>query len=299
MSALYVAWALPLLLVLILLVHALAVVAVLPMTLALDTSASKDALTISLVLLTVGAIDRVIDEGRAATGPETLLITTALLFPAMARPPYAVLSGLLLLTAPGKSLRGWIAGAVIIVCTALWWTYAAAVSMVGVPPGDTSAQIAFSLANPMRAIGVFWQTLANQWSEIGQELIGVLGWLDTRLPHYFLLMATTVLVLSLLSTTSGPARRPWLTMVIVIIGTVTVYIAIYFTFTPPGAPVVTTLQGRLFLPFIAVLSLALPRLQWLGTRILPLAAASVLFLALIGPAVVVQTLVIRYYLNAG
>jgi len=84
---------------------ALAAVAALPMTLALDASANQDALIISLVLLAVGAIDRVIDEGRAATGWETLLITSALLFPAMSRPPYVVLSGLLLLTAPGKSLR--------------------------------------------------------------------------------------------------------------------------------------------------------------------------------------------------
>src|ERR1700731_4036735 len=62
---------------------ALAVLAILPMTLALTASASKDALTISLVLLAVGAIDRIIDEQRAATGSETVLITLALLFPAL------------------------------------------------------------------------------------------------------------------------------------------------------------------------------------------------------------------------
>jgi uncharacterized membrane protein len=277
---------------------ALAVLAALPMTLALNASASKDALTIALVLLAVGAIDRIIDERRAATGSETLLIAFALLFPAMARPPYVVLSGLLLLTAPSKSLRPWLAGAAIIACTALWWSYAAATSMIEIPPGDSSAQIAFSLAHPTRAIGVFWRTLVNQSSVIGEELIGMLGWLDTRLPRSFVEMAAAVLVLGMLSATAGPARQPWLSMALIIIATGAVYIAIYLTFSPPEAPFVQTLQGRLFLPLAAVLPLALPRLPWLGIRILPLALAGIVILALIEPAVIVRALVIRYYLTA-
>jgi uncharacterized membrane protein len=268
------------------------------MTLALTASASKDALTISLVLLAVGAIDRIIDEQRAATGSETVLITLALLFPALARPPYVVLSGLLLLTAPSKSLRAWLAGAAIVACTALWWTYAAATSMVELPPGDSSAQIAFSLANPTRAIGVFWRTLVSQSSTIGEELIGILGWLDTRLPRPFIELGAVVLVLGILSATTGPARKPWLSMALIIVGMVTIYITFYLTFTPPQAPVVETLQGRYFLPLAAALPLALPRLPWLGIRILPLALAGVVILALAEPVVVVRALVIRYYLAA-
>src|SRR4051794_37520178 len=44
----------------------LSVVAILPMTITLYTSASQDALIISLVILAVGAIDRIIDSDRAA-----------------------------------------------------------------------------------------------------------------------------------------------------------------------------------------------------------------------------------------
>jgi hypothetical protein len=61
---------------------------------------------------------------------------------------------------------------------------------------------------------------------------------------------------------------------------------------------VKTLQGRLFLPLAAVLPLALPRLPWLGIRILPLALAGIAILALIEPAVIVRALVMRYYLTA-
>ena len=50
-------------------------------------------------------------------------------------------------------------------------------------------------------------------------------------------------------------------------------LAIYVTFSPPGAPTVDTLQGRLFLPLAALLPLALPQVPSFGTRMVPWAAA--------------------------
>jgi uncharacterized membrane protein len=276
---------------------ALAAVAVLPMTLALEASASQDALIISLVLLAVGAIDRVIDERRTATSSETVLITLALLFPAMARPPYAALCGLLLLISPNTSLRPLMAASVIIAGTVIWWSYSITI-LVLFPGIDASAQWAFSITNPAGVINAAWTTLVTLSGELGEELIGVLGWLDTRLPRSFLQLAAAVLLFTFLSTTTGPARRPWWTLVIIAIGIVTLYLTLYFIWASPGAPFVS-LQGRYFLPFVAALSLAFPRFPWLGTKILPLAAAGVALLGLIGPAVIIRTLVIRYYLGSG
>jgi uncharacterized membrane protein len=275
---------------------ALAVVAILPMTVALYASASKDALTISLVLLAVGAIDRIINERRAATRSETLMIAIALLFPALARPPYVLLSGLLLLTASSKSLRPWLAGGAVIICSAIWWIYAARTSMVELPPGDSSAQIALSVANPTHAVVVFWRTLLHRWSEIGEEMIGVLGWLDTRLPLPLIQLATVVLLLSLLAASAGPARKPWLPLILIGAGLVAIFLAIYVTFSPPGAPTVDTLQGRLFLPLAALLPLALPQVPSFGTRMVPWAAAGIAILALLEPALVIRVLAVRYYL---
>ena len=276
---------------------ALAVVAILPMTVALYASASKDALTISLVLLAVGAIDRIINERRAATRSETLMIAIALLFPALARPPYVLLSGLLLLTASSKSLRPWLAGGAVIICTAIWWIYAARTSMVELPPGDLSAQIALSVANPTHAVVVFWRTLLHRWSEIGEEMIGVLGWLDTRLPlpiNSARNGGVTVVV-------AGCERRPGAQTVAspdpYWSGCSSPYSsAIYVTFSPPGAPTVDTLQGRLFLPLAALLPLALPQVPSLGTRMVPWAAAGIAILALLEPALVIRVLAVRYYL---
>ena len=66
------------------------------------------------------------------------MIAIALLFPALARPPYVLLSGLLLLTASSKSLRPWLAGGAVIICTAIWWIYAARTSMVELTVNTTA-----------------------------------------------------------------------------------------------------------------------------------------------------------------
>ena len=253
---------------------------------------------ISLVLLAVGAIDRVIDEGRVASGWETLLITCALLFPAMARPPYVVLSGLLLLTAPGKSLRAWVAIAAIIACTGVWWTFAVADIVVPTPPGDALAQWRFMLTNPTRAMAAAWMTVLSHSVGLGEGLIGVLGWLDTHLPRFFLLLAASTLVITPLSATAGPVRRPWLPMVIILFAATAIYVTNYVLYAAPGASVVVTLQGRYFLPLAAVLPLAAPQLPF-GTKILPLSVASLVMLAMIEPAVVIRTIAMRYYLSLG
>ena len=134
---------------------------------------------------------------------------------------------------------------------------------------------------------------------LGEQLVGKLGWLDTRLPTFFILMAAGVLILTFLSATAGPARRPWLPAVAVLVGVLIMGVSFYFVQSPPGLPIVAGLQGRYFLPFAAASALAFPCLPAFGRRILPFAAAALALLALSGPVVVVDTLVARYYLGAG
>ena len=189
---------------------ALAALAAMPMTLALDVSASHDALMIALVFLAVAMIDRVVDEDRDATGLETALIAAALALPAMARPPYAALSALLLLTAPIRSLRPWAAAATVGAATCAWWVYTAMFSLTRLAPADPPAQWELVKADPTLIVAVLWQTLVREWMALGEQLVGKLGWLDTRLPTFFILMAAGVLTLTFASATAGPARRPWL-----------------------------------------------------------------------------------------
>lgn len=124
----------------------------------------------------------------------------------------------------------------------------------------------------------------------------MLGWLDTRLPLPLIQLATVVLLLSLLAASAGPARKPWLPLILIGAGLAAIFLAIYVTFSPPGAPTVDTLQGRLFLPLAALLPLALPQVPSFGTRMVPWAAAGISILALLEPALVIRVLVVRYYL---
>ena len=175
---------------------------------------------------------------------ETLLITLALLFPAMARPPYAVLSGLLLLTNSIKSTRVSIAGTAIVLCTGIWWAYLAS-SLVQSPGRNMAAQWALSVDNPTRVIVVAWSTLATQAGTIGEQMIGVLGWLDTRLPLPFVQMTAALFVLALVGVTAGPARRPWLAVAVVVIGVLALFLILYFP-SAPDTQVLLILQGRYF-----------------------------------------------------
>jgi hypothetical protein len=112
-------------------------------------------------------------------------------------------------------------------------------------------------------------------------------------------VAAGVLILTFLSATAGPARRPWLPAAAVFAGVLIMGVSFYFVQSPPGFPIVAGLQGRYFLPFAAAFALAVPGLPMLGRRILPLAAGALVVLALSGPVVMIDTLVTRYYLGAG
>lgn len=129
-------------------------------------------------------------------------------------------------------------------------------------------------------------------------MIGVLGWLDTRLPQAFVQMTAALLVLGLLGATAGPARRPWQAAAVVMIGVLALFLIFYF-YTASEAPIVIGLQGRYFLPFAAALTLALPQLPRLGSKLLSLASAGFVLLILVEPTIVIRTIVLRYYLGAG
>ena len=125
----------------------------------------------------------------------------------MARPPYVALAALLLLTAPIRSLRPWAGAAAVGAATCGWWIYTAMFSLTRLAPADPSAQWELVKADPALLVPVLWRTLVREWMALGEQLVGKLGWLDTRLPTFFILMAAGVLILTFLSATAGPARR--------------------------------------------------------------------------------------------
>jgi hypothetical protein len=163
---------------------------------------------------------------------------------------------------------------------------------------DTAAKLAVSVADPARVIAVAWSTLASQAGTIGEQMVGVLGWLDTHLPLPFVQMTAMLFVLALLGATAGPTRRPPLALAVIALGVLFLFVILY-SHNAPEAPIVLNLQGRYLLPFAAVLPLIMPEVPRFGIKVLALASVGFVVLILVEPAIVIRTVVIRYYLAAG
>ena len=277
---------------------AIAALAMLPMTSALYVSASQDALIISLSLLVVGVVDRVGTEQRRASVGELVVIAIAAALVGMARPPYAVMA-LLPLAIRKRSLRRELLATLgISACTLIWVVYSMKTASVPMHGADAAVQLRHLLHSPWAILPLAWHTMTGSGVGYFREFIGVLGWLDTPLPRWFLLAASAALGAGLLGVCASPSGpRPWLPALVVILGSAAIFGAQYLTWTHPGAPFVDGVQGRYFIPMAAVVALALPAApNFIRPKLPWLSMAGIVFLANLAPAIVLRTIVLRYYL---
>jgi hypothetical protein len=277
---------------------AIAALAMLPMTSALYVSASQDALIISLCLLVVGIVDRVGTEQRPASVGELVVIGIAAALVGMARPPYAVTALLPLAIRQRSSLRELGTTLGISACMLVWVAFSMRTVSVPMHGADAAVQFKHLLHSPWAILPLAWHTMTRSGVGYLREFIGVLGWLDTPLPRWFLLAASAALGAGLLGVCASPSGpRPWLPVLAVILGSAAIFGAQYLTWTRPLAPFVDGVQGRYFIPLAAVLALALPAAPNFIRPALPwLSMAGILLLANLAPAVVLRTIVLRYYL---
>jgi uncharacterized membrane protein len=272
--------------------------AMLPMTSALYVSASQDALIISLSLLVVGVVDRVGTEQRPASGGELVVIAIAAALVGMARPPYAVTALLPLAIRKRSSRRELLATLGISACTLIWVVYSMETASVPMHGADAEVQLRHLLHSPWAILPLAWHTMTGFGVGYFREFIGVLGWLDAPLPRWFLLAASAALGAGLLGVCASPSGpRPWLPVLGVILGSAAIFGAQYLTWTRPLAPFVDGVQGRYFIPLAAVLALSLPAApKFIRPKLPWLSMAGIVFLANLAPAVVLRTIVLRYYL---
>lgn len=277
---------------------AIAALAMLPMTSALYVSASQDASIISLSLLVVGVVDRVGTEQRPASGGELGVIAIAAALVGMARPPYAVIALLPLAIRKRSSRRELLATLGISACTLVWVVYSVETASVPMHGADAAVQLRHLLHSPWAILPLVWHTMSEFGIGYFREFIGVLGWLDTPLPRWFILAASAALGAGLLGVCASPSGpRPWLPVLVVILGSAAIFGAQYLTWTHPGAPFVDGVQGRYFIPLTAVLALALPAVpNFIRPKLPWLSMVGILFLANLAPTIVLRTIVLRYYL---
>ena len=277
----------------------------LPMTFALMGSPSQDAIMLPLAAFLAALMVRVMQaeftSRRAFVG-----ICVGLTVIAAARPPYACL-GLLMLILPGPSLTARTAGAAIVGAVAIGWSLIAAnvTGLLPLPGTDAPAQFRGVVADPIRALLVPARTLWLKGGFLAKAFIGILGWLDVELPHWFYPLAWAQLIVAagLVASRLQARPLPWSDRAwsgLAAFGSVAgIFTTQYLACTPPGAPVVDGLQGRYFLPIALLLVTQLPGLPVPrpGSSLRLLALVLVVGFPLLSIVVTTRALVLRYYLT--
>lgn len=294
----------------------MAAVALLPMAASLYPSVSRDALILPLAILAVAARVRWADAilERRLGKPEYWVTALALIPIAMTKPPYWPLIPLLYIPyerlgkRPSHLLRPLLAPSIASLAIIVSWYLAVyrrlALTFINTANISVSRQIVWLLSHPLAGLRVISQTITFAKDFYYESAIGILGWLDTPLPHWvypllgilLLLCATPLLAsLSSASRTWSPLLIATLTGQLIFLG---VEFALYATWTPVGAPVVQGVQGRYLLPILPLLGLLASNGEFHRRLQVPLRRIAISAVALevaISLAVVPATLLSRFW----
>lgn len=278
----------------------------LPMSLSLVATPSQDALLLSCAALGTALVLRLCRSAPRREASLAGLVATLCLV-TTARPPYVGL--LLLMFVPGGvTLRWRLTGvATIGACVAAWSGLVAATTLTVVGDfrgADPAAQLGLLLHDPLRIVAIAYATLTSHAPQYLESFIGRLGWLDTPLPEWYRTAALVVLGAALLCAVLGQPRAAVgaggrvLVVLALLCACGAVFSIQYLTWTPVGSRLVEGVQGRYFLPLamfaiVAVPSVGLGRLGGLRLALLGGVAA----FPILSLAVVMRTLVLRYYLG--
>ncbi len=245
----------------------LAIYALLPMSLFIASIVSADNITNGLVFLVVAMIFNGIINPKALTKKYVLVLLLTTLFLGITKQTFFVVS-ILLFALPIPSFiskkKYYLLSSVILIISAIvsfsWQLftnkYALAVSIPGV---DAGQQLKVIIKHPFYYLKVLWRTYFTFYSNpIYIGFIGVLGWLDTSLPIWLTFAWFAVLFKSMGSWSPKDKSKltKWqvtlfLTIPILLIGMLTT--ALYLTWSPVKIGVVQGLQGRYFIPILAIL----------------------------------------------
>ncbi|MDB5178149.1 MAG: hypothetical protein JWN01_92 [Patescibacteria group bacterium] len=283
---------------------AIAALAITPMALYQAVSASGDATTMGLAFLLVAQAIAYARRTTPLTDKQLAgVIITALLL-ALCKAPYVLLV-LLVVIIPRRQVAGrrylaLLAGAVVMpLLVAGGWAVVAQHNFVNLRAGvDQSAQLQFILHHPYGYAANLWRTFATTVGDyLAIQFIGILGWLDTKLPIWAVIADWFVIGLAVLCAPPAGLLRRWQRAWAGLVGlgaVVAIATLLYLTWTAPKAPAVEGLQGRYFIP-LSILLLAVGG-GWLSGdvvhRRLSLTIAGLMSIVLIATLAVVGS---RYY----
>jgi hypothetical protein len=236
-------------------------VLLLPMTVALDATVTQDGLLIATAALASALLVRSQAEGRAATKLEISAAAICLGLVGMAKPPYVLLAFLLLAVHAEKKQWQFIACASALALGLAWNMWMAKAVQVPMYRPEVAlnepAQAQYLLHHIGTIPNIAAHTARQGATQYAAQVIGILGWLDTPLPKRFYMLAYLVLLVAAAFTYSGVSRRSLFNLGLLLFTFVSIFGALYLAFTPVGKDFVEGVQGRYFLPLLALAPLAL------------------------------------------
>ncbi len=245
----------------------LAVYALLPMSLFVASIISADGLTNGLVFLIVAMLFNGILNPKSITKRYIIVLLLTTLFLGITKQTFFVVS-ILLFTLPIPSFiskkKYYLFSSLVFIISAaisISWQfftnkYNSVVPIPGVNPGQ---QLKLITGHPVYYLKVLWRTYFTFYSNpIYIGLIGVLGWLDTSLPIWITFAWLVILLKSMGSwiETKKTTLSKWQVVLIITVPILLIIMlttALYLTWSPVKIGVVQGLQGRYFLPIIAIL----------------------------------------------
>lgn len=281
----------------------LLLVALLPMTLFQAASISADSVWLGLNLAWLGVVSGLasgtLDPKRAT--PALLLLSYAI---ALSKPGSAWILAALLLARPAWSVSGrsFLPPVLLFVAFPMLvhvaWSLAAAGSAPGIADVDPRANLDELTSRPWVFLALAWETYAGpHLLLLYRGAVGVLGWLDVPLPVHAYGLAAAALACALVLG-EPVARLPGckaraLALVLAGGSLLLVALPLYVYWTPTGLPWIRGLQGRYFLPTIALV------LAWCAWRSPPglrsIAGPAVLAIAILLNAVALLSMVEAYH----
>lgn len=235
----------------------------LPMTLSQFSSASQDALLISLSILAVAMASRALTRDRPASTAEFAVFAFIVVATTLARPPQFALA----LLAPvfagrrdtDRGSKGLI-GAVAVVTVICWMRILSDLTPPVAPEVSLPGQAQRLIANPLILPAVMMNSFAHNGVWLLETLVGYLGWTDTRMPNWYYLTAAGALVMAMIAPNNrGPVLWPG-TLALLTFGALltAVCAALYITWTPLGQATINGMQGRYLLGVLPLLAWVVP-----------------------------------------
>jgi uncharacterized membrane protein len=242
---------------------AVAVVALLPMTLAQFGSWSADALTIAMSFLVCALMLRSLSGSPLADREQRLLVAAAFAL-GLCKPVYFCIPLLVWVVRSTTRRRVAVTVAVIagVALSVIAARHAYYNPRLGLPV-DPAQQLRDVLARPLAFAVVAARDLVSNDFYI-ESIIGRLGYNDLKLPA--LLRALELALLALVCVTSSAAMaipQRLATMSVVVATAFGIALSQYLVWTIVGAPYIEGIQGRYFLPIVPlVIGAVAVRTRW-------------------------------------